>query len=303
MAQVVNRASITSLLYQGMSEIYFMFKLTPSFEKKIYKEERVEQSTTYDLEMAALPMFQVKQEGAPTAMGDMGQTPIKTAYVITTYSMGFSITAEAIEDNMYKNAFPHQAKQLANSYETHLNFTAAYDFNNAFNMESVGGDGQPMCSTNHPVAYGTFSNTFLNGVDFDESALEDAIDAIRNFVAWNGMPLDIMPERLVGPTKKVFMFDRVRLSSQMPGTANNDINPIYNGRWIPKDSVTTPYIQEKGYWFVVTDAEQGFKKKVKRGLTIDFMTDTVTDNTIVKGSCRDAFGYSNSRCVFGSWGL
>lgn len=303
----ITSSQITSLLYPGLNDLLLELDTYPNQYKQIYKTRKTNQVTVYDLEMQSFGLPGLMEEGAPAPETYYQQSPNRTAYVIKTYGMSTAITANAIEDNLYKDQFPQIKQQIKASFDTNDNILAMNPINNAFSGANgtMAADGQPLCSTAHPIANGqTYSNTFPNGVSFNLAALQEAIVAIKSFTNYVGHPINVNPEALLGSQNMVFSFSVIRNSKMDPTTTNNAINPINYDNWLPKGAIINNFIKNPNAWFVLTDAELGFTHYVKGPDThvIDYMTDTQTDNVIIKAKKRQVFGYTNPKCIFGSRG-
>lgn len=300
MAQI-NRSNLPSLLRPGLKTVFWNYNTYPDLYKDIYEIFRSDKAVEYDLEMQGLGLAQIKQDGSPVAMGTM-QQGYTTSYLHQFYGIGFQITRGAMEDNLYEAEFPQQALQLRTSLQNLRNVNGIYQFNNAFNSNSMVSDGQPLCSTAHPIQGSTLANTFNNPVGLTESALEDAITIMKQWKNLAGLNINTSAIKLLVAPKLGFQAARILKSSYRTGTANNDINAIVHDKYLPGGYIINPFLSNPYNWFILTDEPNGFKMFQRSNLDISWITDPVTDNTTVRAIERYSFGCSNWRATFGVQG-
>lgn len=298
---IINRSNIPTLLRPGLAAVFGDYNVYPALWKDIYSQHRSDKAVEYEMEMQGLPLGQLKADGSPVASASMQQA-YETSYVNQYYGISFQITRAAIMDNLYQSEFPQQSRQLRNSLDTLKNVNGAYIFNNAFTAASTVSDGQPLCSTMHQISTGTLANTFTNGVQFNEAAVEDAITLIKSWSNQAGLKINLNSIKALVPQARAFDAARIFKSEFRTGTANNDINAIVHDKYMPGGYIVNQFITNPNYWFLLTDEDNGFKYYLRENLDIDFITDVVTDNVTVRAIERYAFGCSNWRAVFGSQG-
>lgn len=296
MAQI-NRSNIQSLLVPIARTVFWNFNRYPDLFKDVYQIFKSDRATEYDIEMQGLQIGSRKADGAPITIGTM-QQGYTTAYNHEYYGIGFQITRGAVADNLYESQFPQAAMQLRNSLANLREINAMYTFNNAFNNNSIGSDGQPLASTVHPISTGTLSNTFANPVGLTESALEELIPIMKNWLALSGQNINTSPVKLLVPPALGFQAGRILKSSYQTGTGNNDINVIVHDKYLPGGYIINPFLTNPYNWFVLTDEMQGFKMFQRENLDVDFLTDIYTDTTLVRAIERYSFGYTNWRASF-----
>jgi hypothetical protein len=298
---LINRSNIPTLLRPGLAAVFGDYNIYPALWKDIYSQHRSDKAVEYEMEMQGLPLAQIKADGSPVASGSMQQA-YETSYVNQYYGISFQITRAAIMDNLYQSEFPQQAMQLRNSLDTLKNVNGAYIFNNAFTASSTVSDGQPLCSVAHPISTGTLANTFNNGVQFNEAAVEDAISLIKSWSNVAGLKINLNSIKALVPQSRAFDAARIFKSEFRTNTANNDINAIVHDKYMPGGYIVNQFISNPNYWFILTDEPNGFTYYLRENLDIDFITDVVTDNVTVRAIERYAFGCSNWRAAFGSQG-
>lgn len=298
---LINRSNIPTLLRPGLAAVFGDYNVYPALWKEVYSQHRSDKAVEYEMEMQGLPLAQIKADGSPVSSATMQQA-YETSYVNQYYGISFQITRAAIMDNLYQSEFPQQAMQLRNSLDTLKNVNGAFIFNNAFTSASTVSDGQPLCSTAHPISTGTLANTFANGVQFNEASVEDAITLIKSWANVAGLKINMNSIKALIPQSRAFDAARIFKSEFRTGTANNDINAIFHDKYMPGGYVINQFITNPNFWFILTDEANGFKYYLRENLDIDFITDVVTDNVTVRAIERYAFNCSNWRAVFGSTG-
>ena len=195
---MINTGQIAELLRPGLKAVFGQYPTYPEQWTEIFKTYNSDKYQEIEVEMKYLGAADIKPEGQPIATDSMGQRII-TNYVHKRVGLSFTITKEAIEDNLYQNQFPQQAVSLRNSLRVTKNILGANVLNNAFNGAYPIGDGQSVCSENHPIDGGVFSNTFANHVDFSEAGVEQAIIAIQKFPMQSGILAQTMAKKIIVP--------------------------------------------------------------------------------------------------------
>ena len=297
----INTSSIQQLLRPGLAEVFGDYPMYPAEYTEIFTTQTSDKAVEIEVEMKLLGLASIKGEGAPTQFQDMGQRVISTYYHRYT-SVGFIITRQAMKDNLYESQFPLQAQSLRNSMLQSKEVNGASVLNNGFSSSFPGGDGQPLFSTAHPIDTGTFANTPSVQVDLNESSLQDAIVTISQFRDQAGLITMTKPTKLIVPPQLQFTADRILHSQFRTGTANNDINAIYNIGAVPQGYRVNHFLTDTNGWFLMTDAPNGLKHYVREALETDVFTDFTSDNLLAKAIERYSFGWSNPRGAFGSSG-
>ena len=297
----INTSSIQQLLRPGLAEVFGDYPMYPAEYIEIFTTHTSDKAVEIEVEMKLLGLASIKGEGAPTQFQDMGQRVISTYYHRYT-SVGFIITRQAMKDNLYESQFPLQAQSLRNSMLQSKEVNGASVMNNGFSASYPGGDGQPLFSTAHPIDTGTFANTPSVQVDLNESSLQDAIVTISQFRDQAGLITMTKPTKLIVPPQLQFTADRILHSQFRTGTANNDINAIYNIGAVPQGYRVNHFLTDTNGWFLMTDAPNGLKHYVREALETDVFTDFTSDNLLAKAIERYSFGWSNPRGAFGSSG-
>lgn len=302
---MINLAAINKLLRPGLNAVFGDYHTYKDEWTEIFKTYQSDKNYEEDVEMRFFGPADIKTEGAPMATDTMGQ---RVSYVYRHLRLANSgiMTRETLEDNLYKSQFPQQANSLKQSLKYTKNILGANVLNNAFNAAYPGGDGVPLCSTAHPIDGGTFANTFAQGgvnVDFSEAGVEQAIILIGQFPAQSGMLTATMAEKIIVPPQLQFAASRLLNSAFRTDTANNDISAIYHNSYLPKGYAINHFLTSPAAWFILTNADNGFKHFQRTPVETDTYVDFSTMSIQFSATERYSFGYSNVRCVFGSPGV
>jgi hypothetical protein len=297
----ITRSDINGLLLPYLKTVFGDYNTWPELYKDVYLTYYSDKAVEYDMEMRTLGLAQLKADGGPIASGSMGQV-FQTAYVHQYYGIQFAITRATVKDNQYKSEFPRQAEAMRASLMTVKNINAMNIFNNATGPGSTGSDGLPLLSTQHPIQTGLQANTFNQGVQFSEKALEDAKIIMDGWKNNAGLNIKVQPKSLLISPYNQYNAIRTLESEYRPGTANNDINALKREGVFKKISKNT-FLTNSKAWFIITDYHQGFKHYLREALEIDFMTDPSTYNIVCSAIERYSFGYTSWRSCFGSTGL
>lgn len=301
---MINTGQIAQLLRPGLKAVFGQYPTYPEQWTEIFKTYQSDKYQEIEVEMKYLGAADIKPEGQPIATDSMGQR-IVTNYIHKRVGLSFTITKEAVEDNLYQNQFPEQAKSLRNSLRITKNILGANILNNAFNIAYPIGDGQPVCSTAHPIDGGVFSNSLAGNasVDFSEAGVEQAIILIQKFPMQSGILSQTMAKKMILPRELQFSASRLLNSAFRVDVANNDINALYHNDYIPEGYRINQFLTSPSAWFILTDAEDGLKHFQRTPVETDTYVDYPTDNVMAKATERYSFGVSNPRGIFGSPGV
>jgi hypothetical protein len=299
---MINTGQIAELLRPGLKAVFGEYPTYPEQWTDIYKTFKSDKYQEIEVEMKYLGAADIKPEGQPIATDSMGQRVI-TNYIHKSVGLSFTITKEAVEDNLYQSQFPQQAVSLRNSLRVTKNILGANVLNNAFNDAYPIGDGQSVCSNTHPIDGGVFSNRLTENVDFSEAGVEQAIIDIQKFPMQSGILAQTMAKRLIIPRELQFKASRLLNSQFRVSTANNDINAMYHNDYIPDGYRVNQYLTDPAAWFIITDAPDGLKHFQRTPVQTDTYVDYPTDNVMAKATERYSFGVSNPRGIFGSPGV
>jgi phage major head subunit gpT-like protein len=294
----INTGAIANLLRPGVKAIWGDYDRYPSQWSEIYETLTSDKMTEYEVELKMLGLAGFRPEGAPTPIDNMGQRTV-TQYTHKYVGLSFIITRQALVDNLYKTRFPTMVKALKTSMAQTKEILGASTLNNGFNTSFPIGDGKPLFSTTHPIDGGVVANASLVAADLNETSLENAIINIQQSKDAAGLTAMIKPIMLVVPPQLQFVAERLTASAFRVGTANNDINAMYNLGYLPKGYRVNQYLTNPNAWFVLTDAPDGFKHYVREKAEIDVYADFSTDNLMAKAIERYSFGVTNFRAIYG----
>ena len=301
----ISRAQLLKELLPGLNALFGLeYARYGEEHKEIYETETSERSFEEETKLSGFSAAPVKNEGSAIAY-DNAQEAWTARYNHETIALGFSLTEEAIEDNLYDSLSARYTKALARAMAYTKQVKAASVLNNGFNAAYTGGDGVSLCSTAHPnTAGGTWSNKPTVDVDLSEAALEDAVVAIMGLQNDRGLLVAIQPNSLHIARQEIFNAQRILHSSYQTGNANNDINVIKSGNYIPGGFKVNHYFTSPHAWFIrnTIPGGTGMKYYERHAIAFDQDNDFDTMNVKAKGYERYSFGWSDPRAVWGSNG-
>ena len=301
----ISRAQLLKELLPGLNALFGLQYATYGEEhKEIYETEKSERSFEEETKLSGFSAAPVKNEGSAIAY-DNAQEAFTARYNHETIALGFSITEEAIEDNLYDSLSARYTKSLARAMAYTKQVKAAAVLNNGFTNSAVyyGGDGVPLFSTAHPlISGGTNSNTPSTQADLNETSLEAAVIQIAAWTDERGLLIAGKPRKLIVPPALQFTATRLLETSLRVGTADNDINALKNNGSIPEGYTINHYLTDTNAWFLCTDVPNGLKHFERMALTTGMDGDFDTGNVRYKARERYSFGFSDPLGVFGSPG-
>jgi len=255
-----------------------------------------------DMSVSGFGLAQVKPEGQPVNYDSM-QQGFTTRYNHVVYALGFVITKEMYDDDLYDIVGKRNARNLAFSMRQTKEIVAANVYNRAFNPSYAGGDGKELCATDHPnYAGGTYANELTTAADISEASLEQACIDLMNFTNDRGLKINVMPKSLIIPVQLSFEAHRILNSTLRVGTADNDPNALRDMGQFPGGIVVNNYLTDADAWFIRTSAPDGMKHFERSADSFGLDNDFDTDNAKFKASGRYSFGWSDPRGIFGSPG-
>lgn len=294
----ISRAQLLKELLPGLNALFGMEYATYGEEhKELYEVETSERSFEEETKLAGFSAAPVKNEGQALAY-DNAQEAWTARYNHETIALGFSITEEAIEDNLYDSLSKRYTKSLARAMAYTKQVKAAYTINNGF--AGSGGDGVPLFSTAHPlVSGGTNSNTFSTSPDLNETSLEAAVIQIAAWTDERGLLIAAKPRKLIVPPNQMFVSKRLLDTELRVGTTDNDINALKAMGSIPEGYKVNHFLTDTHGWYLLTDVPNGLKHFVRVSLQNSMDGDFDTGNVRYKSRERYSFGYSDPLGVFG----
>ena len=299
----ISRAQLLKELLPGLNALFGMeYAKYGEEHAEIYETESSDRSFEEETKLSGFGAAPVKDEGSAISY-DIAQEAWTARYNHETIAMGFSITEEAIEDNLYDSLSSRYTKALARAMAYTKQVKAAAILNNAFNSSYTYGDGKELCATDHPlVSGGTNSNELATPADLNETSLEASIIQIAGWTDERGLLIAAKPSKLVVPPDLQFVADRLMETEGRVGTADNDINALRNMGAIPGGYTVNHYLTDTNAWFLLTDIPNGLKHFVRTPMSTSMDADFDTGNSRYKARERYSFGVSDPLGIFGSAG-
>jgi phage major head subunit gpT-like protein len=299
----ISRAQLLKELLPGLNALFGLeYAKYGEEHKEIYETETSERSFEEETKLSGFGQAPVKNEGSAIAY-DNAQEAWTARYTHETIAMGFSITEEAVEDNLYDSLSSRYTKALARGMAYTKQVKAAAVLNNGFAGGPTYGDGQVLFSTSHPlVSGGVNSNTPSTAADLNETSLENAVIQIAAWTDERSLLIAAKPRKLIVPPSLMFVATRLLETELRVSTADNDINALKNNGSIPEGYTVNHYLTDTNAWFLCTDVPNGLKHFVRTPMSTGMDGDFDTGNVRYKARERYSFGVSDPLGVFGSPG-
>ena len=299
----ISRAQLLKELVPGLNALFGLeYKRYQEEHKEIYETETSERSFEEETKLSGFGAAPVKKEGEAIAY-DNAQEAWTARFNHETIAMGFSITEEAMEDNLYDSLSSRYTKALARAMAYTKQVKAASILNNGFNAAVTYGDGQPLFSASHPlVSGGTNSNRPATAADLNETSLEAAVIQIAAWTDERGLLIAAKPRKLVVPPGLMFVATRLLKTELRVGTADNDINALKTNGSIPGGYAVNHWLTDPNAWFICTDVPNGLKHFTRVAMSTGMDTDFETGNNRYKARERYSFGVADPLGMFGSPG-
>ena len=299
----ISRAQLLKELLPGLNALFGMeYQRYGEEHAEIYETETSERSFEEETKLSGFGQAPVKQEGSAISY-DNAQEAFTARYNHETIALGFSLTEEAVEDNLYDTLSARYTKALARSMANTKQVKAANVLNNGFSGGPTGGDGKTLFATDHPLGSGgTNNNSQTVAADLNESSLENAVIQIAGWTDERGLLIAAKPRKLIIPPDLQFVATRLLDTEQRVGTADNDINALKNNGAIPEGYTINHYLTDTDAYFLTTDVPNGMKYFVRTPLTTSMDGDFDTGNVRYKARERYSFGVSDPLGIFGSPG-
>ena len=299
----ISRAQLLKELLPGLNALFGLeYARYGEEHKEIYEVESSERSFEEETKLSGFAAAAVKPEGSAIAY-EAGQEAWTARYNHETIALGFSLTEEAVEDNLYDSLSARYTKALARAMAYTKQVKAAAILNNGFNAAYTGGDGQSLFSSAHPlVSGGTNSNIPSTPADLNETSLEAAVIQIAAWTDERGLLIAAKPRKLIVPAPLQFVATRLLETEQRVGTTDNDINALKNNGSIPEGYAINHFLTDTNAWFLTTDVPNGMKHFVRQSLVTSSDSDFDTGNMRYKARERYSFGWSDPLGMFGSAG-
>ena len=299
----ISRAQLLKELLPGLNALFGLeYARYGEEHKEIYETESSERSFEEETKLSGFSAAPVKNEGSAIAY-DNAQEAFTARYTHETIALGFSVTEEAIEDNLYDSLSSRYTKALARAMAYTKQTKAAAILNNGFDSAYPGGDGKPLFDTQHPlISGGVNSNEPATPADLNETSLEAAVIQIAGWTDERGLLIAAKPRKLIVPPSLMFVATRLLETELRTATADNDINAIRNNGSIPEGYAVNHFLTDTDAWFLTTDVPNGLKHFVRTPMATSMDGDFDTGNVRYKARERYSFGWSDPLGMFGSPG-
>jgi len=299
----ISRAQMLKELLPGLNALFGLeYKKYEDEHTMIYETESSERSFEEEVKLSGFGAAPVKNEGSAISY-DTAQESYTARYNHETIAMGFSITEEALEDNLYDSLSGRYTKALARGMAYTKQVKSAFPLNSGFTTAFASGDGVALFSASHPLVNGgTNSNRPTVGADLNETSLEDAVINIAAFTDERGLLIAARPRKLIVPPALQFVATRLLETDGRVSTADNDINALRNNGSIPEGYSINHYLTDSNAWFLVTDVPNGMKHFTRVALETSMDGDFDTGNVRYKARERYSFGVSDPLGIYGSPG-
>ena len=300
----ISRAQLLKELLPGLNALFGMeYQRYGEEHKDIYETESSERSFEEETKLSGFAAAPVKNEGNAIAY-DNAQEAFTARYNHETIALGFSLTEEAVEDNLYDTLSARYTKALARAMAYTKQVKASNVLNNGFDGTNYpGGDDVALFATDHPlVSGGTNSNTQGTAADLNETSLENAVIQIAAWTDERGLLIAAKPRKLVIPPSLQFVATRLLETELRVGTADNDLNALKNNGAIPEGYAINHYLTDNDAYFLTTDVPNGMKHFERTPLTTSMDGDFDTGNVRYKARERYSFGWSDPLGMWGSEG-
>ena len=298
----ISRAQLAKELEPGLNALFGLeYDRYENEHSEVFDEESSDRAFEEEVMLAGFSTAPTKSEGGTVSFDDAQET-FTSRYTHETIALAFSITEEAIEDNLYDRLASRYTKALARSMAQTKQIKAAAILNNAFSSSNAIGDGVALASASHPTINGNQSNILSTASDLNETSLEQALIDIAGFKDERGLKIAVRGTKLIIPKELQFIAERVLNSNLRPGTADNDANAMKNMGMLPEGAVVNHFLTDTDAFFIKTDAPNGFKYFNRSPIKTAMEGDFDTGNMRFKARERYSFGVSDWRCVFATPG-
>ena len=299
----ISRAQLLKELLPGLNALFGLeYDRYGEEWKELFEVESSDRSFEEEQKLSGFGAAPVKNEGSAIAY-DTAQEAWSTRYTHETIALGFSLTEEAVEDNLYDSLSARYTKALARAMAYTKEVKGANILNNGFNSNYAGGDGKELFSNAHPLVNGsTLSNVPSTPTDLNETSLENAVIQISLWTDERGLLIAAKPKKLVIPPALQFVATRLLETQLRVGTTDNDVNAIVNNGSIPGGYAINHFLTDTNAWFLQTDVPNGMKHFVRSALATSMDSDFDTGNARYKARERYSFGWSDPLSMYGSQG-
>ncbi len=302
MAGVITTGNHPKALWPGMRKFWGrQYSEHPMEWKQIFEDKTSDKAYEEDSEVTGFGLAPVKNEAAAISFDSESQGPTKR-YTHVVYGLGYIVSQEEMEDNLYEEVSKKRIKALAFSIRQTEEIVAANVLNRAFNSSYTGADGKEMLATDHVTLSGSQSNELATAADLSEASIEDLCIQIMNAQNSRGLRISLMPKKLVVSPSEAFNAERILKSALQAGTANNDVNAIKSMGIFPGGAAVNHYLTDADAFFIQTNCPDGLMRFTRRATAFGNDSDFDTGNAKAKATVRFAVGWTDWRGMFGSAG-
>jgi len=299
---VISRMQLVKELEPGLNALFGLeYDRYENQHTEIFDEESSDRAFEEEVMLGGFANAAVKPEGQGVTYEDAQET-FTARYTHETVALAFSLTEEAVEDNLYDKISTRYTKALARSMANTKQIKAANILNNAFNASFAGGDGKELCATDHPTLSGNQKNELSTAADLNETSLEQMLIDIADMKDERGLKIALQGVKMIIPVQLQFVAERLMKSAGRVGTADNDINALRNMGMVPQGYVVNNFLTDTDAFFIKTDSPNGLKHFVRAPIRTAMEGDFDTGNVRYKARERYSFGFSDWRGIFASPG-
>jgi len=299
----ITRSQLLKELEPGLNALFGLeYDRYDNEHTEIFDTENSDRAFEEEVMLSGFGQAPVKGEGSAISYDTAGEA-FTARYTHETIALAFAITEEAVEDNLYDKLSARYTRALARSMSNTKQVKAASVLNNAFSSSFTGGDGVSLINSAHPTTGGgNLSNTLATQADLNETSLEQSLIDIAAFIDERGLKIALRGMKLIIPSALQFTAERILKSEQRVGTADNDINAIKTGGYMPQGFCVNHFLTDPDAFFIKTDAPNGMKHFVRSPIKTAMEGDFETGNARYKARERYSFGWSDPRAMYGSQG-
>jgi hypothetical protein len=299
---VISRMQLVKELEPGLNALFGLeYDRYENQHTEIFDTENSDRAFEEEVMLGGFANAAVKPEGQGVTYEDAQET-FTARYTHETVALAFSLTEEAVEDNLYDKISTRYTKALARSMANTKQIKAANILNNAFNASFAGGDGKELCATDHPTLSGNQKNELSTAADLNETSLEQMLIDIADMKDERGLKIALRGMKMIIPVQLQFVAERLMKSDGRVGTADNDVNALKNMGMVPQGYVVNNFLTDTDAFFIKTDSPNGLKHFVRAPIRTAMEGDFDTGNVRYKARERYSFGFSDWRGIFASPG-
>ena len=299
---VISRMQLVKELEPGLNALFGLeYDRYENQHTEIFDTENSDRAFEEEVMLGGFANASVKPEGQGVTYEDAQET-FTSRYTHETVALAFSLTEEAVEDNLYDKISTRYTKALARSMANTKQIKAANILNNAFNASFAGGDGKELCATDHPTLSGDQKNELSTAADLNETSLEQMLIDIADMKDERGLKIALRGMKMIIPVQLQFVAERLMKSDGRVGTADNDVNALKNMGMVPQGYVVNNFLTDTDAFFIKTDSPNGLKHFVRAPIRTAMEGDFDTGNVRYKARERYSFGFSDWRGIFASPG-